>query len=273
MAVLIEPPAPPLPHPGLLSAAVGPLPMPAHASVDGVQYILDSCGDIQLYPGACDLTPPTKTFEGSDGTLVAEPFVVIASSVCGTVGQSLSEVEGRVRRRLQLKEGWGVERAFWGGTTDVPGYLQSHAVTTLTATATGGVTAALSRLEQALADSYGLPGLIHVRPKMAAYLGNAGLIRLEGGTAKTLRGNTVVFGDGYSGEGPAGEDAAADGTTEWMYASGRVVVWRDSEAFVPPLRQVLDRTKNQQYALAERTYALGVECFIATTLVTVGDPV
>lgn len=272
MAVLIEPPAPPLPHPGLLSAAVGPLPMPAHGSSDGVQYVLDSCGDIQVYPAAC---PPTvqKTFEGSDGTLVANPFVVIASSVCGTVGQSIAEVEGRVRRRLQLKEGWGVERAFWGGNVNVPGYLQSNAVATLTATATGGVTAALSKLEQALADSYGLPGLIHARPKMASYMSNAGLIRWEGGTAKTLRGNTIVFGDGYSGEGPAGEDPIADGSTEWMYASGRVVIWRDSEAFVPPLRQVFDRTKNQQYALAERTYALGVECYIATTLVTVGNPV
>lgn len=266
MALLIDPPAPPQPYSGLLAAAVGPLPMPAHAAGDGLQYVLDSCGSVQLYPAACDLTPPTKSFEGSDGTFVADPFVVIASSVCGTVGQSMAEVEGRVRRRLQLKEGWGVERAFWGGSATVPGYLQSHTVDTLDPV--GTVTEGVSLLEQALADNYGLPGLLHARPRVAAYLGHAGQVEHIGGVARTHRGSTLVFGDGYSGEGPAGE-VVADGA-EWMFATGRVLVWRDLETFVPPLRQTLDRALNQQYALAERTYILGVECYIAATLVTLG---
>lgn len=273
MAVLIEPPAPPLPHPGLLTAAVGPLSMPAHGNFDGIEYRPDSCGgEVQLYPVDC---PPdvTKTFAPGDGLLEATPFVVINSSVCGTVGQTFGEVEGRLRRRFQLKEQWGVERAFWGGGADVPGYLQTNTVDTLDPVPTGGMTAAVSVLDQALADNYGLPGLVHVRPRLAAWMANAGVLRWDGQTVRTPRGNVVVFGDGYSGQGPAGEDPAADGTTEWMYVTGRVVIWRDDEVFVPPLPQVLDRSTNQQYALAERTYAIGVECYLAAVLVTIGEPV
>lgn len=272
MAVLIDPPAPPLPPPGLLSAAVGPLPLPQHASLDGLQYVLDSCGNAEVQPAACGTDLNLAAFEASDGVLTASPFLVVASSECGKVGQSDAEVEGRVRRRLQLKEQYAVERAFWGGTVAVPGYLQSITVDSLAAVTTGGVTAGLSALEQALADNYGLPGLIHVRPRMAAWMSNAGLLRWEGQVARTARGNVVVFGDGYSGEGPAGEDPALDGSTEWMYATGRVLTWRD-DVFVPPLAQVFSRSDNQQRALAFRTYAVGVECYAATALVTIGAPV
>lgn len=274
MAVLIDPPAAPLPSPGLLTAAVGPLPLPVHAMADGgIQYVLDTCGTAQVVPVACDNPPDLSTYEGSDGVLVAEPFAVAASSECGRLGTSDAETEARVRRRLQLKEQWAVERAFWGGNAEVPGYLQSNTVDTLDAVPTGGVTAAISVLEQALADNYGLPGLIHVRPRLAAYLGNAGQLRWDGQTARTQRGNVVVIGDGYSGEGPGGEDPEADGSTEWIYATGRVLVWREGEPFVPPVRTLFNRTNNQQRALAMRAYALGVECYMAAALVTVGEPV
>lgn len=270
MPVLIDPPAPPLPPPGLLSAAVGPLPLPLHASMDGLQYVLDSCGTAQVLPVACGTNPDITNWEASDGVLSVTPFLVMATSECGKLGQSDAEVEARVRRRLQLNEQHAVERAFWGGTADLPGYLQSITVDELAPVPTGGMTAAVSVLEQALADNYGLPGLIHIRPRLAAWMAQAGQIRWDGGVAKTQRGNLLVIGNGYSGEGPAGEDPTS--TTEWIYATGRVLAWRD-EVFVPPLRQVFNRSNNQQRALAMRNYALGVECYAAAVNVTIGEPV
>lgn len=272
MAVLIDPPAPPQPPSGLLTAAVGPLPMPNHGSLDGIQYVLDSCGNAEVMLADCDTDINIATFEGTDGVLTADPFLVVATSECGKLGTSDAETEARVRRRLQLKEQRAVERAFWGGTVAVPGYLQSLGANlqTLAAVPTGGMTAAVSVLEQALADNYGLPGYIHIRPRLAAWMAQAGQLRWDGQTARTQRGNFIVIGDGYSGEGPAGEDPVA--ASEWIYATGRVVVWRD-EVFVPPLRQVFNRSNNQQRALALRTYALGVECYAAAVNVTIGDPV
>lgn len=265
MPVLIDPPAPPLPPNGLLTAAVGPLPMPAHATIDGLQYVLDTCGTADVLPIDCDEDLAVETWEASDGVLSVTPFAVIATSVCGKLGTSVAETEARVRRRLQLKEQWAVERAFWGGTADLPGYLQALGAVELPDAAT--VTAGLAALEQAIADDYGLPGLVHVRPLAVAYLADAGLLRYDGTTLKTYRGNVVVVGDGYGGQGPGGE-AVASGS-EWMFATGRVVVWRD-DVFVPPINQTFSRSNNQQQALALRTYMLGVECFAAAVNVTLG---
>jgi len=266
MAVLIDPPAPPLPGPGLLSAAVGPLPLPVHAQADGLQYQLDSCGDVRLWPLDCEGDPPAKEFDPGPDVLASEAFMVYASLVCGAAGTTLEEAEGRVRRRLQLKEQYGVERAFWGGTTDVPGYLQSNTVETLPAQALP--VDALSRLEQALADNYGLPGLIHVRPETATWLGHEGIVRWDASsqTLKTWAGNTVVVGSGYGNAGPDGTTPAAGA---WMYATGRTIVWRD-EVFVPRLRETFNQKTNEVYALAERAYALAVECYIGAINVGAG---
>jgi len=52
-----------------------------------------------------------------------------------------------------------------------------------------------------------------------------------------------------------------------MYASGRVMIW-GSEVHVPPLRETLDRSLNQQMALAERVFAVSIECGVWAIQVT-----
>lgn len=270
MAVLIDPPAPPIPFAGLLGAAVGPLPMPAHATassaagVEGIQYVMDSCGNAAILPIACG--PLTRDYDQDpDGLFTATPFTVQAAIQCGAAGWTMDEIEARARRRLQLSEGKAVERAFWGGTEDVPGYLQSWEGTAEVLPQTNEVARAISGLEQALADNYGLPGYIHAQPGMAAWLANTHLIHWEGSTPKTPRGNTYVFGDGYSGQGPDG--STPDAGTGWIFATGRVITWRSSDVFVPPTAQVFERSTNRVTASAERDYMLGVECFVGAVLV------
>lgn len=258
--VLIEPPVPPVAQYGLLNAAVGPMPLPSHGIAGGVQYQADVCTDARLYQAVCDPTPQVKIFDGQDPLTTALPFVVYASLICGTAGYTLDELSARVQRRLAVKEQPAVESALWGvAGGDTPGYFQSGVTVTALPDA-AGVTAALAALEQALATCYdGIPGIIHARPRVAAHMSDHTLLLKENGLIKTWRGNAVVFGDGYSGRDPAGALPGA-ATDEFLYATGRVLIWRSEDVFVPDPRQTLDRTTNHAQLIAERNYALAVEC-------------
>ncbi len=66
-----------------------------------------------------------------------------------------------------------------------------------------------------------------------------------------------MFGQGYDGTGPAGE--AVTTTVEYMYATGRVIIWQDPEIFVPP-ETVLNRSDNTLSIVAEQVYAMTIEC-------------
>lgn len=270
-AMVIDPLGPPaLPGAGLIETAVGPLPLPAHAETSGATYLADSCGEARLYPAACETPPyPTITMDTGDGLVKAYIFNVYASQVCGTVGQDDAEAERRVRARLRVAEARAVERAFWGATTgadsEVVGIVAQEAtagnITTLADTT--NVVEAVSLLEQQMSTIYGGEALIHARPRMAAYLGDRGVVL--GHPPRTTYGSRVVFGAGYAGTGPA--DEAPDATSEFMLATGRVIIWRN-EVFVSPPDKMINTTTNQRGVFAMRTYAIAIECGGALTQVT-----
>jgi len=81
----------------------------------------------------------------------------------------------------------------------------------------------------------------------------------------TMLGTPVVFGMGYDGTGPNGE--ATDTDTEYMYASGRVLIWR-GDTVIPPTDQTFNRATNQALVLAERAYVTVVECGVWAVKVT-----
>jgi hypothetical protein len=258
---------PPLPD-SLLDAAVGPLPLPDHARTSGATYLADSCGEARLYPAPCAVPPyPAMTLDAGDGLVQAFVFNTYASQVCGTFGQSAAEAERRVRARLAVAEARAVERAFWGaiagtdGIDDVVGQIAPVAVA-----ASANVVEAVSLLEQQLATVYGGVPIIHARVRMAAYMADRGQVQ-PGPVPRTVAGSRIVFGRGYGGIGPANEAVAA--TTEYMFATGRVIIWRD-DVWVSPPDQLIDKTTNQRGLYAVRTYAIAVECGAASTLVTRG---
>lgn len=265
-AMVIDPLGPPALPEGLLDAATGPLPLPAHAETSGAQFLADSCGEARLYPAPCQAPPyPTMVLDGGDGLVPAYVFNVYASQVCGTIGQSAEEAERRVRARLRVGEGRAVERAFWGATSGVEGF--NSVVLQMAPTVLGAapnVVEAVSLLEQQIATVYGGEAMIHARPRMAAYLGDRGVV--SGRPPRTVYGSRVVFGGGYAGNEPVGADEP-DATSEFMLATGRVIIWR-SDIWVSPPNQMIDKVTNQRGLYAVRTYAIAVECGAAIVPVT-----
>jgi hypothetical protein len=262
------PPAPPRPY-GLFDVAMGPMPFPVPAAQGaGVIYVPDTCeDDVFLYAMNCPPVSGTKTFSGNEAPVTGAPFAVITSYTCGSIGYSFDEVEQKVRTRMMLREQRAVERRLWqgqplGGLGGIPGLFQS-AVTLTPAAACP--TMAVAQLEQVLADNAVVGGIIHARPFMSSHLANSHLVERQGRQIQTTLGTPIAFGQGYNGTGPAGE--AVTTTVEYMYATGRVMIW-GSDVQVPDPRQTMDRSLNQQMVLAERIFAVSVECGIWAIAVT-----
>lgn len=265
----IATPAPP-PRPyGIFDVAMGPLPFPVPASqAGGVLYVPDTCNDdVFLYAMNCPPVSGSKTFSTNEFPVSGAPFAVITSYTCGTVGYSFEEVEQKVRTRMSLREQRAVERRIWqgspaGGIGGIPGLFRGA----IDLGPSGCVTEAIEVLEQALADNGVIGGIIHARPGLSAHLQTSFLLYEGPGRVKrTVLNTPYVFGQGYDGSGPTGQPA--DGNVEWLYASGRVIIWQ-SDVEVPDPRQTLDRDHNQQMVLAERIYAVSIECGVWATQVT-----
>jgi len=256
---------------GIFDVALGPMPFPVPAAVGGgVIYVPDTCeDDVFLYAMNCPAVSGSKTFSSNEAPVSGAPFAVITSYTCGAIGYSFAESEQKVRTRMSLREQRAVERRIWQGQPGgganlgtIPGLFGG--ATSLGSA--GCVTEALELLEQALADNGVIGGIIHARPGMAAHLSQGHLLeRPNARLVTTFLGTPVVFGQGYSGIGPNGQPTT--GTTEFMYASGRVVIWQD-DVQVPPLQQTFDKAGNQILTLAERVYAVAIECGVWAVEVT-----
>ncbi len=253
------PPPPPRPY-GLFDVAMGPMDFPEAAAMGGgIQYVPDTCeDDVFLYAMNCPPVSGSKTFSPNESPVSGAPFGVFTSYTCGSIGYSFAEVEQKVRTRMALREQRAVERRLWsgspqGGFGGLAGQFQS--ATTLTAA--GCITEAVSSLEQTLATNGVVGGVIHARPSLSAVMANAHIIESRGRQIVTRLGTPVVFGQGYDGSGPTGTPATA--TTEFLYASGRVLIW-GSDTWVPSIGETMDRSLNQIYAVAERIFVTIVEC-------------
>lgn len=261
------PPPPPRPY-GLFDVALGPLEFPTRNLGGGVLYVPDTClDDYGIVDFSCPPVTGAKAFYGVEAPVSGAPFAVYTSYVCGSLGFSMEEVRNRVLVRMALHEQKAVEQRLWQGSSGTGGTITGLFRGATNLGTASCVTEAVEMLEQVLADNSIVGGMIHARPGLSAHLAQAHLIdRGQGRRRVTWTDTPFVFGQGYDGTGPSGQAPTTD--VEWMYASGRVVVWQDAEIFVPPLRQTLDRSLNQQYALAERVYALAVECGVWAVQVT-----
>lgn len=241
-------------------------------------------------------TPAAQGTMASNVTQVnrgATPFTVYAEFDCSPVGQDY--LQDKAEEALAKMEAFQVTRAFWTGTAGYTGTPPGTAQTTvwphLAANATlddpqgirlqtaasplvtGGEdpAVALGQIESSLAQCYGGQGVIHIPYAALPSFTSRMLILPEspGGPLRTLAGNLVVPGVGYTGSSPAGAAPAAG--TAWIYATGAVFGYR-SDVFVRQFPDTFDRSENTVKAVASRTYLFGFECCHYAALVTLGVP-
>lgn len=255
------------PRYGLFNAATGPLDLPLHARDGGLMYETGHCAlpssyDVTCAPGA------TKSFSGGYDLVVGNPFVVIASASCGTVGTDEQRASDLILDRLKAGEQATVENVFGRGLNgELPSLANNTPNVTLLSAATSWQMA-ISSLENYLYTRYGLPGIIHAPISAAAFLHYNGLIYTDVTKSPlttpwlTAMGTEVVFGN-YGNLNPDGTAPSAG--VDILYITGQMAVWRDpdSEIFVSPYGENINRTTNQFYMVAERTYVVAYECAAA----------
>jgi len=273
--VYVPAPNPVLPRYGLFNVATGPLDLPINARSGGLQYQLSTCDLPDGYEVACqDATDPVgvrdKDLDNPIDTIVGDPFIVYSSIECSPVGLAnlgQEAINKYLFQQLVAGEQAVVERIF---STGEFGQSPSLAGATNLGTAQGPVQA-VSKLESWLYARYGLPGVIHAPIAAQAYLMGAYTMEMSGNYGsevwRTPMHTSVSFGN-YSGVGPTGQ--VPSGTNVWIYITGQVAIWRtpDSELFVPPFGQVINRATNVLNMVMEREYVLSFDCYSAAVEVT-----
>lgn len=197
----------------------------------------------------------------------ASAFTVYGYFRGNPVGFSPEAAQVRATDHLLAREEARAEQAFWTGDLgNEPTLRGAEELATGTAQ---DLEVGLGLLEQAVVDNYGSLGVIHMtRP--AALMGlRKQVIESRNGRLFTALGTPVVAGAGYDGSSPDGDDAAAG--QAWSYVTPAVFGYR-SEVFaatsVPG--DLLDRSTNTLYAVAERSYLLGYDnCGVSAALLKV----
>ena len=210
-----------------------------------------------------DLPEPTTEKVFSDSTFVfGDPFVVYDGRICPTLTEA--QLLDSARNRLALSEQRQVERMFATGP-NVP-FLASTSTVVLNRDATGigqavSPQTGIALLEGCLSDRYLGVGLIHAPRWTAGLFAREMQIAYDLGTAPILRtsiGTGWVFGAGYPGTGPAGQDPPATSPAPgqaWIYATGQIVIRRS-----PVVANSARDHTGCVTALAERKVVLGVQC-------------
>jgi hypothetical protein len=240
-----------------------PIDLPIHAQIGGIEYETADCGVAHPYTVTC-APGASKTFDGGLTDITGDPFVVYTSSTCGTVGETSDRVQGIVAERLRVGEQAAVENVFSQQLNgQAPGLANNASAATLTAATT--LTAAIGSLEGWLygTQQYGLKGVIHVPALAATYFReNNSMLPDDEGVFRTPIGTAISMGN-YSGLEPNGSAPAAGHTT--VYITGMVAVYRDPAAnvFVSPYGETVAKATNQYLAVAERSYIVTFDCFVA----------
>jgi hypothetical protein len=231
----------------------------------------DGIGQWQCAPGTTTGLP--KNLDGNlpdDGE--ATPFTVYGHFQCSPVGWTPEQAQTRANEHLMNREEARVEQAFWTSDLGNIPSLQRDAgnVQPVPTTLGGGtldVVAGLGALESFIAAGYGSTGVIHMTRATATALLSRYALVAKGGRLTTMLGTPVAAGAGYPGSGPAGQSAAAG--TQWMFVTPAMFGYRSEVFNSSAVRgDLLDRSKNDLYAVAERNYVLGFDpCGVAAVLV------
>ena len=232
--------------------------LPVHARQGGLEYQTHVCGLPDCFETNCIDTLGTKTVDDLITTVTGDPFLLLTTLACGSVGLTPELARQRLDEKELAGEQARVEQVFSAGLCGInPSLANSTPLATPLAASPDPVTA-LGLLEEALYSTYGLTGVIHVPYFAGNWLMANHLIEKDAaGIWRTAAGSAVSIGN-YDGTSPAGVAPAAGAA--WIYITGQVSIWRSGDAFYSPFAESLNRTTNQWNGYKEREYVVTYEC-------------
>jgi hypothetical protein len=230
--------------------------------VGGVQYPTDACAQGGYVVGYCPVpdgggstSHDKPVASGPEWAGSSGPFTVYARVECNTIG--VNQASETALSRLRNAEPREAERFFSAQI------LGTERVREPAGAAPMGLLAGLGLLEQDAALHYAGQPVLHTPRWSQPWWTRYRLVSQQGPLLRTELESPVVFGGGYYDDPTAPTDHDPGGTRFWLYATGSVRAFRTSpfthEAFDPPT--------NTRIAIAERTYALDHDCYIARVLI------
>lgn len=220
----------------------------------GVTWESEACGSALVTFNAC-IEPETGPLTSDRDCRILEypAFTVYAYNTDAVPGKTLAEHEQNAIARLLNGEQRAVEEVLWAqlltadpvptDMTGFPGWL------------------GLGYIEQAIAETYGSEGVIHMNRFAASALSLH--LRVEGGMMRTLLGTPVVVGGGYD---PLPSPIESTAT---IFGSGPLALWRGD---VDTRENAIDKALNDVSIVAQRDYVLGWDCFAVGATIELGCP-
>lgn len=254
---------------GLFKVATGPLDMPVSQVAEaGLEYQTPLCVLPYGYDVACP--PGSLTLTDQLSTVIATPFMVVADTLCGTLGHTEAEWQEYVLKRLYAGEQATVERIFSNSANGESPGLANNPNNVDLGTASS-ISDAIDQLESWLYARYGPAGVLHIPiAANSAVYSDFHILRDTDGVLYTPMGTKVSFGN-YSGNAPGGGAPATGHTT--FYITGQVAIWRQGDPFVSPYGASIDKVTNQIRMFAERAYVIAFDCYVASIDVDLsGEP-
>ena len=194
-------------------------------------------------------------------------FTVYGHYHCSAIGVPFDWAQEQANAHLKAREEARVEQAVWTGdlgntpnlaTSVAPGNVNSVAAS---------LRRGIADLDQRLARLYGSLGVLHMTRETALLAIAKGVLDTGHGRLTTELGTPVAAGAGYPGTGPNNVAAAAN--RAWAFGTGALIGYRsDIETSSNRPGDLLDRSKNDLYAIAERSYTIGWEdCGVVAALI------
>lgn len=249
-----------MPH-GILGGCTNVIDVPpdrAHELL-GTDWQDFSCADAHPWQW-CETPPPdpapVKEYARPQ-LCTAAPVSIYAGVECNPIGRSYAEAVASAREALRMGEQRALEQFLM---LDV---LCPMAAANDLTPAEGAVTVAqgVAALEGWLGEFYGGRGVLHVPAGAAALLGCCNLVHLDGGNARTLLGNCVVMGSGYSLNVGPPDCTPAPAGEGWLYITGPLRVRREGVFLVPDEdAESVQISTNERKVQAERTFVVEIAC-------------
>lgn len=198
------------------------------------------------------------------------PIRMYAGFTCRSVGLPQEDINREAEQALTNSAPVALERFLWTpAAAPVVGEPdQLHLMGPDTVILGGGTaksfTGGVRLLEDYLAGEYGRVGVIHAPAGTSADAGLNQQLKWEAGKPLTQKGTRWSWG-AYPYADPEG-DAAAAGTA-WMVATGAVSLRQTAARVIGDYQQVLNRSTNEVFAIATKTYVVAWECVTAAVLV------